>query len=226
MFGPRVKRSWLYEHPWVVYSQRLNAAFCKYCALFAVNREKLGIRVNRPFTQWHKKSEKFKEHEKAAYHRRATQDAEVFIRSIENSCANIDIMIDDQERLNVQKNRHILKCMIECVLLCARQCIALRGDKENLKTSGNPGNFLSLIHALLSLLALSRIASSLLRLVPSVIAAEAIDLTEMIELYASDLPAPELAEQEVDMWATEFRAMHEAKRPSSCAAALKGRENW
>ena len=33
--------------------------------------------------------------------------------------------------------------MASAVLFCAKQCIALRGDAEQLDTPGNPGNFLA-----------------------------------------------------------------------------------
>ena len=43
------------------------------------------------------------------------------------------------------KKQTILKCVLEAVIYCGRQCIALRGDNEKLNESGNPGNFLSLL---------------------------------------------------------------------------------
>ena len=46
-------------------------------------------------------------------------------------------------------NRHIVKCIAECVLFCGRQCIpSLRGDNEGGLDKGNPENFLSLLHTM------------------------------------------------------------------------------
>ena len=46
---------------------------------------------------------------------------------------------------NIKENRHILKCCVESILLCGRQCIALRGDVEKLEKSVNPGSFLAIL---------------------------------------------------------------------------------
>ncbi len=56
------KRSWLREYPWMVYSIALDGAFCIACVLFCTNRGGKGQFVNCPFTEWHKKCEKCKEH--------------------------------------------------------------------------------------------------------------------------------------------------------------------
>ena len=42
----------------------------------------------------------------------------------------------------------VLKSVARVVLFCGRQCIALRGDVENLDTPENPGNFLALLKLL------------------------------------------------------------------------------
>ena len=44
--------------------------------------------------------------------------------------------------------RGILKSVASAVLFCAKQCIALRGDAEQLDSPGNPGNFLALLKLL------------------------------------------------------------------------------
>ena len=42
----------------------------------------------------------------------------------------------------------MLKSIVRAILFCGRQCIALRGNSEQLDTPGNPGNFLSLLKLL------------------------------------------------------------------------------
>ena len=54
-------------------------------------------------------------------------------------------LLDTKKAANVERNRTILKCVLEAVIYCGRQCIALRGDNEKLNESGNPGNGLSLL---------------------------------------------------------------------------------
>ena len=51
-FNRSFQHRWLEEYPWLVYSKAVNGEFCKFCALFAKNRAKLGVLVNKPFTTW------------------------------------------------------------------------------------------------------------------------------------------------------------------------------
>ena len=57
-------------------------------------------------------------------------------------------MVDCRRAQNIERNRSILKYVANVILYCRRQCIALRGDAEKLSTTGNPGNFLSLLKLL------------------------------------------------------------------------------
>ena len=134
---------WLKEHPWLVYSQVLDGAFCIPCALFCMNRGNRGQLVNKPFIAWQKKSEKFKEHERAHYHQESLELAEAFIHSVENPEHTVPALSDQRRAANIERNRSVLKIVTNAVLYCARQCIGLRGDSEKLDSPGNPGNFLS-----------------------------------------------------------------------------------
>ena len=145
------KISWMSNYPWLVYSPKLDGAFCKHCALFAKKRLHLGALVNFPFRRWHKMSETFPAHAKMDYHRKAIQKSEMFCAVIEKPSQSTRNLIDAKLSENVTKNRHIVKCMSEALLFCARQCISLRGDKEDVNsTSGNPGNFFSLLKLIAS----------------------------------------------------------------------------
>ena len=53
--------------------------------------------------------------------------------------------MDAKRIANIAQNRVILKFIIEATLFCAKQCIALRGDCEDLESSKNSGNFLSIL---------------------------------------------------------------------------------
>ena len=132
---------WLEQYPWLVYSKALDGGFCKYCALFAKDRSKCNVLVNKPFKKWVKVSKIMKNHASNTYHINALADAQAFLQSVERPENNINVRIDTQRARNIMENRHILKCCVEGVLFCGRQCIALRGDKEALNQTGNPGNF-------------------------------------------------------------------------------------
>ena len=57
--------------------------------------------------------------------------------------ASISCQLDQTKAKNVEKNTILLKCVIEALEYCGKQCIALRSDHENLNKYGNPGNFLA-----------------------------------------------------------------------------------
>ena len=111
----------------------------------AKKRRNKGQFVNRPFTAWHKRTEKCKEHELTQYHQESLQQAEIFTQAVEHPTSTVSTLLDTKKAANVERNRTILKCVLEAVIYCGRQCIALRGDNEKLNESGNPGNVLSLL---------------------------------------------------------------------------------
>lgn len=139
---------WLEKYPWLVYSKVLNGGFCKFCALFAKNREKCGALVNKPFETWIKVHKVVDGHASNQYHVNAVTDATAFINSVKNPHVNIDVRMNTELLHNIEQNRKILKYCIESILYCGRQCIALRGHNENLESPANPGNFLAMLRVL------------------------------------------------------------------------------
>ena len=141
------KIGWLKEYPWMVYSQIMDGIFCIACSLFCTTRITKGDFVNRPFRKWHHKS-KCKTHQQAHYHQEAMQLADDFSMSVQKpELTTVTALIDKTKVANIERNRIILKAVAEAILLCGRQCIALRGDNESLKedNSGNIGKFLSIL---------------------------------------------------------------------------------
>jgi len=141
--------SWLQHHPWLVYSKVLDGAFCIKCALFANPRDKLGVLVNKPFTNWRKKSEILTTHITKKYHLDAHQVAESFVQTIEHPERTIEGYSSNFSEENYKRNLKILKYCIDTVLFCGRQCISLRNRNERNKSGedGNPGNFIALLRA-------------------------------------------------------------------------------
>ena len=84
-------------------------------------------------------------HASNKYHMDAVEDALAFKRSIEQPQVNVDVRLNMALFNTIQENRHIVKCCVQSILFCGRQCIALRGDNERLNQPGNPGNFLSML---------------------------------------------------------------------------------
>ena len=104
--------------------------------------------MNKPFIAWQKKSEKCKDHESAKYHLESLFSADQFAQDVEKPEGSLPSLFEERKKENVQRNKHIVKTLADVALYCARQCIALRGDKENLNTPGNPGNFLARLKTL------------------------------------------------------------------------------
>ena len=140
---------WLKAYPWLVYSCALDGVFCKYCTLFVGNtlRQTSLALVNKPFHNWKKLNEKLECHSKCMYHAEAIKKAEQFLTTMEMPEKSISSRLDQERRKNIERNRKLVGIIAETVLLCGRQCIPLRGDNENLKEEGNPGNFLALLKA-------------------------------------------------------------------------------
>ena len=139
---------WLEQHPWMVCSEAVDGIFCIFCALFSSLETPRGSFVSQPFRLWNKKGEKAKQHEKCAYHQSAVDKATSFRHSIENPESTITAQVYSCKARNIRNNRAVLMSIASAILYCSRQCIALRGDAEDGKSSENPGNWLALLRLL------------------------------------------------------------------------------
>lgn len=147
---------WLNRFPWLVYSEKVQGALCKCCVIFANNsvgkgvHQKLGALIIKPFTKWKDAIERFNHHSKSEYHKLSIIRCEEFIKVMENKKSNITNEIDTSRKKQVIQNRAILRPIIETIILCGRQNIALRGNIDSGKIydeciETNDGNFRSLL---------------------------------------------------------------------------------
>ena len=60
----------------------------------------------------------------------------------------IPYSFDDTKESRVSKNREILKWVIKTIILCGKQCIALRGHREDINSNNKFGNFLAILKLL------------------------------------------------------------------------------
>ena len=130
---------WLSEHPWMVYSEQVDGAFCVACAIFCADPSK-GKLVTEPFRVWNKKSEKVKEHERCLYHQNSLEQADHLKQTVEHPHTSIVAHVDANKAANIKRNRAVLKSIARA--FCGRQCIALRGSTEKIaeidSSSDNP----------------------------------------------------------------------------------------
>jgi len=138
--------SWQQRYPWLVYSKECDGGFCLPCVLFAI-RESLGTLVTTPFNRWTKVSKVCGEHEKHRYHIDAMVAYDNFLSTSRNPQKNIQVQIESERGRTINRNREIVKSVAKCVHFCGKQCIALRGhrDDSTADQNGNRGNFLALL---------------------------------------------------------------------------------
>ncbi len=79
------------------------------------------------------------------YHCDCLELAEALSSGFLNPESRVDILINNSLQHTIHKNRHILRLIVRAILLLAKQGIAYRGKEEDLESSQNPGNFLSLL---------------------------------------------------------------------------------
>ena len=91
-----------------------------------------------------------REHSVQLHHKKAAEDAAVFLGQMERGHLSIQQQLQCQAVLAVQRNRSILTFILKTIVFCGRQNIALRGHRGESAThiddsEHNPGNFQSLL---------------------------------------------------------------------------------
>ena len=152
--GRRFQSQLLESFPWLRYSSICDGAFCINCVLFAGesshNSSKLVYLFKLPLKDWANACLRLKDHNsKSNLHATATLRATQFKLSMEDKITPINVQYDKIVSNQVQLNRMKLKPIIEAILLCGRQNIALRGHRDDSKyldeAKYNPGNLQALL---------------------------------------------------------------------------------
>lgn len=145
--------SWLKKYKWLAYSRKEDSAYCKVCILFApgevgmTSSQNTGQLVREGFFCGKKAIEKFDSHQKLSYHGRATLLADDFLKVMRKEKTSIDKSLDNSRITQAAENRLMLKPIINTVILCGRQNVALRGHRDygdfdvNNPSLENEGNF-------------------------------------------------------------------------------------
>ncbi|KAL4149541.1 hypothetical protein QTP88_003470 [Uroleucon formosanum] len=140
--GRKFRPEWYSSFPWIEYSPSSNSAFCFYCRAFPSNTSDPTF-VSVGFKQWSKASYKsFPQHEKSFRHKEASAKLAGYKSS--KKSGSIISKVNTHHQQIVADNRAYLKCILDSLLYCARQGIAVRGHRED-EDSSNKGNFLELL---------------------------------------------------------------------------------
>ena len=140
--------NWYSDYRWLEYSVSRDAAYCFPCRFFTTGTGKTEKTFTlNGFCGWKHASGKkgvLQIHDKCAIHRGAMLAWE------ESKCntsrgTSIAYRLEAGRLQEIQSNRHYLISIVQVLLFCAHQEIALRGHDESEK-SANRGNFLELLH--------------------------------------------------------------------------------
>lgn len=140
--GRTFRQEWYKSYERLEYSQELDSAFCFYCRAFPTVGMETAF-VSCGFKKWGKANQRFSIHQKSNSHKEAFCKVNGYKQSISSS-GNIIGLIDKNHSKVVSDNRNYLKNILETLLYCAKQGIAIRGHEEDSK-SINKGNFIELL---------------------------------------------------------------------------------
>ncbi|KAL4144132.1 hypothetical protein QTP88_006359 [Uroleucon formosanum] len=125
---------WLTSYSWLLYSEIKSGAFCRFCVVFAkcggVGNQKLGFLSIEPFNNWKKAKEVFNKHSSLEYHKTAALKADSFLNVFSKKQKSIVDALDDDRSKQIINNRKRLLPIVECIILCGKQEIALRGHRD------------------------------------------------------------------------------------------------
>ena len=146
------QHSWLEKYGWLVYSPAAGSGLCKYCTLFASKNDKrkyVGVLVSKPFVNLVKAAGKdgvLENHQNHQYHKDAVQRGLLLVQHQKTPGSSMPYLISQANRQVYQKNIHILKSVVEAVVLCGKQSLPIRGHRDDRSSiSSNKGNFLAII---------------------------------------------------------------------------------
>jgi len=129
--------NWIKRFPWLCYTNMQNSgAVCKYCAIFCHHftgkgsHQKPGVLVTKPFNKWKNAIEFFNTHNSTEYHKNNVFFAENFISVYCNKQLDIYQKIDSARANQIAENRKKLIPVIQTIILCGRQELALRGTSD------------------------------------------------------------------------------------------------
>ena len=146
---------YLRKYKWLVYSRQENGGYCLPCVLFARStdvRKGKGVFVEAAFTNFKKIYELCDFHASREYHKDAVAACDAFVGVMSGRRESVAVQLSQEFRDTVLKNRQMLRSIVDTIVLCGRQNIALRGhrdsatDLEGVGAQSNHGNFWALLN--------------------------------------------------------------------------------
>ena len=160
----RIQKEHLERYNWLAVSNvpKYKGGWCAECVLFqAAGSRVTGVFLSRPLTSFKKtmgKDGDYETHQRSNAHKTCRMRAAEFLNRTRSDGATCDMdirnLVDRARQATAEANRQTLKTIIDVVLTCARQNIALRGHRDDgglneQEPPENDGNFRSLIRLML-----------------------------------------------------------------------------
>ena len=143
------QHKYLRLYGWLGYTSKLDGCLCLPCCLFGSDGGNAKIFVEKPYSNWTALNQKLKLHSTCPTHVKCS----LAMKSFKDAHAGVQPTIDTtmnkhrQEQYDLNCNR--LDAIIDCVVLCGKQNIALRGHRDansQLQAqSSNQGNFKAIL---------------------------------------------------------------------------------
>ncbi|KAF0740989.1 zinc finger MYM-type protein 1-like [Aphis craccivora] len=134
-FKKQLPNSETIDRNWLIYSKNKNALFCFPCCLFEYRQSQIPLIANRQegFSDW-KNINRIEDHETSPDHRKYFVQWKTLEARLKNS--------QKKERW-----RHILRAILNAIIFCAKNNLALRGSTSKIGVQGS-GVFLDIIELL------------------------------------------------------------------------------
>lgn len=135
------------DRNWLIYSKNQNAIFCFPCCLFEIRQIQIPMIANRRegFSDW-KNLNRIEDHETSPDHRKYFVQWKTLESGLKNSRC-IDNSLQNAILLEKERWRHILRAILNAIMFCAKNNLALRGSTSEIGIQGS-GVFLDIIELL------------------------------------------------------------------------------
>ena len=132
---------YLKMYPWLGYSIKLDACLCLPCSLFNVESDASMNFARKPVSNWTTFSNKVKSHSLSPTHCKCALEMKSFLDAHSGVQPTIDTSLDKRRSELYELNCKRLDAIIDCIIMCGQQNIALRGHRDSGNDSSNKGNF-------------------------------------------------------------------------------------
>jgi len=141
------QHKYLQLYSWLGYTCKLDGCLCLPCCLFGSDSSMGKKFVEKPYSNWTALNQKLKLHSTCPTHVRCSLAMKSFKDAHTGTQPTIDTAMSKNRQEQFDLNCKRLDAIIDCIVLCGKQNIALRGhrDANNQAQTSNPGNFKAIL---------------------------------------------------------------------------------